>query len=228
MEKALNYSDLQMTLEDFVTAETPWDALMTWENDLIEVLSSGHEIIHPLFHAELFDLQELSKKTFTIENKQFECGAKIIRQLNKSEKLALFTCSVGYGPTEQYKMYWKNNEPLKAYFTDRLGSIAVEKAMDIFQDQLEKEMNDEKLFITNRYSPGYCGWSVKEQAKLFALLPDRPCGITLTPSSLMLPEKSISGVIGIGKEVRFSAYSCHLCELSTCVYRKKRVTQSVY
>jgi hypothetical protein len=37
----------------------------------------------------------------------------------------------------------------------------------------------------------------------------------------MTPIKSISGVIGIGKEVRPGQYACQYCELETCYKRKK-------
>lgn len=65
---------------------------------------------------------------------------------------------------------------------------------------------------TNRYSPGYCGWHVSEQQKLFSLFPvASPCGIQLTDSSLMIPIKSVSGIIGVGSHVRKLEYTCGLC-----------------
>jgi len=70
------------------------------------------------------------------------------------------------------------------------------------QGDLEKNMRDSGKKITNRYSPGYCGWDVTEQHKLFQLMPENYCGIKLTPSALMDPVKSISGIIGIGKMLK--------------------------
>jgi cobalamin-dependent methionine synthase I len=146
--------------------------------------------------------------------------------LRYAEKLTVFVCTAGVGTTDQYKQYMEQNELLKAYFVDMMGTIAVEKAMDIIQQKLAADLLSDSLKITNRYSPGYCGWLVKEQSKLFSLLPENPCGVTLTSSSLMIPSKSISGVIGIGKEVRFSQYECQLCEMKTCLYRKKHIKSS--
>jgi hypothetical protein len=225
MDKTLLYSDLQITIDDFLTEETPIESLMTWIDELNDIIVSGDKIIHPQSIIKLFDIQEFTDKTVTIGNQVLECGKRIVSQLCQSEQLAVFTCSVGSGPSKQYKIHWENNDPLKAYYTDMLGSIAVEKSMDIFQKQLETEMKKTENSITNRYSPGYCGWVLVEQAKLFELLPDKPCGITLTPSSLMMPEKSISGIIGVGRKVEYSEYGCQLCELSHCIYRKKRQAQ---
>jgi hypothetical protein len=52
------------------------------------------------------------------------------------------------------------------------------------------------LTAVKRYAPGYGDWSLSDQAPLHALLDSSRIGITLTEDSLMLPAKSISGVIG--------------------------------
>jgi hypothetical protein len=78
------------------------------------------------------------------------------------------------------------------------------------------------LHITNRYSPGYCDWDIREQKKLFELLPENFCGISLLDSMLMKPIKSISGFIGIGSNVTFNRYTCNYCKDRNCLYRNKR------
>jgi hypothetical protein len=97
------------------------------------------------------------------------------------------------------------------------------------QGDLEKNMRDSGKKITNRYSPGYCGWDVTEQHKLFQLMPENYCGIKLTPSALMDPVKSISGIIGIGENVKNNPYTCRLCNQNDCVYRgiRERMKQKV-
>jgi hypothetical protein len=90
------------------------------------------------------------------------------------------------------------------------------------QNELEKTMISCGKKITNRYSPGYCGWDVAEQHKLFRLVPGNFCGIRLTESALMDPIKSISGIIGIGENVKFNKYTCNLCDFKNCRYRNSR------
>jgi cobalamin-dependent methionine synthase I len=83
---------------------------------------------------------------------------------------------------------------------------------------LEQEI--EGFRHTSRYSPGYCGWHLSEQRKLFRLLGDSPCGIELSDVCLMKPIKSISGIIGVGRNVKEKQYGCRYCEMETC-YRKR-------
>jgi hypothetical protein len=116
------------------------------------------------------------------------------------------------------------NEPLKGFIADILGGVVVELAIDQIQQSLSDEMEKSGLHITNRYSPGYCGWHTFEQHKLFALLPTT-MGIRLTDSALMQPVKSVSGIIGIGADVRFNPYTCRICEATQCIYRFKKVSK---
>jgi cobalamin-dependent methionine synthase I len=110
-------------------------------------------------------------------------------------------------------------DPAKGYIYDQVGIFLTEAAGDRMQQLIRKELPPDKT-TTNRYSPGYCHWNVSDQHHLFSLFPPAPCGVTLTHSALMNPVKSISGVIGIGKEVSYRDYPCALCQSLNCIYRR--------
>ena len=55
---------------------------------------------------------------------------------------------------------------LKGYVYDLFGSLVVESGMDVVQAFIQADMNRQGYKITNRYSPGYCGWDVSQQKKL--------------------------------------------------------------
>ncbi len=112
---------------------------------------------------------------------------------------------------------------VKIYIADAIGSIIAEKTADCMEIALDEYIRNRGWKHTNRFSPGYCGWHVSEQKKLFPLFPSaEPCGIRLTDSSLMLPIKSVSGVIGLGEDVRKLEYTCGLCTYDKCYRRKQR------
>ena len=143
----------------------------------------------------------------------------IFQQLKLSENIAVFACTIGNAVYEKSRTLMKNNEMLHGYIYDIYGSLAVENAMEQVHNNLKLEMSKIGLGISNRYSPGYCGWTVAEQKKLFSLLPPGFCGISLSDSCLMQPIKSVSGFIGIGSEVRQKGYTCEVCDSSQCLYR---------
>ena len=172
---------------------------------------------------QIFDRIEFiaSNKHIRIEDVDFASNQIIYHQLKNSEKIAILVCTAGEA-ISQWSKQMLSDDPLKGLIADILGSVVVETAVDVIHQKLNDDMLQAGLKITNRYSPGYCGWHTSEQHKLFGLLPKDVCGIQLTDSSLMLPIKSVSSFIGIGANVRFNPYTCRLCEATHCVYRNKK------
>lgn len=160
-----------------------------------------------------------------VGNIEFFPGKIISAQLRKAESVALFACTAGHLIGEKARQLLNEKDYLKGYVYDIAGSEIVEAAADLMQEKLREIMETGGLLITNRYSPGYCGWNVEEQHKLFSLIPDNFCGITLTESALMVPIKSVSGVIGIGPDVRYNPYTCSICDVKDCIYRRIRQKQ---
>ena len=152
----------------------------------------------------------------------FDVKKIVYGQLKKSDSVAVFVCTAGEEPGKRSRKEMKEGDLLKGYIYDVVGSEIVEAAADLMQDALKTTMESSGRRITNRYSPGYCDWNVSEQHKLFQLIPDNFCGVTLTESALMDPVKSVSGFIGIGENVRFNKYTCNLCDSKNCIYRNKK------
>lgn len=150
----------------------------------------------------------------------FQVGKTLCKELRGVERLLFFVCTAGKSISEKSSELLKGEDPAKGYIFDQVGSFLTEAAGKKMQQLLEKEIAPEGFKITNRYSPGYCQWSVSDQHKLFSLFPFAPCGVTLTGSALMNPVKSASGIIGIGKKVRFRDFPCELCSSLNCIYRK--------
>lgn len=155
-----------------------------------------------------------------INNVAFNTGKIVVGQLRRSEYIAVFLCTAGHKIGETAKILMNEKDFLKGYIYDMIGSQTADSAADLMQEKLRIYAEEKGLKITNRYSPGYCGWSVSEQHKLFSLIPDNYCGIRLNDSALMDPIKSVSGIIGIGQKVRFNQYTCNLCDQKNCIYRK--------
>ena len=172
----------------------------------------------------IFDKISRDKKNhlITIENKTFDVKSIVSNQIRKAEKAALFLCTAGPDVEKWSKDQMKSGDLMKGYVIDVIGSEIVEKAIDKIHDILEKDMNALNMGVTDRYSPGYCGWQVSEQPKLFSFFPDNYCGIQLSDTSLMNPIKSVSGLIGIGPKAERKGYICEYCNQINCLYRKQR------
>ena len=152
----------------------------------------------------------------------FEMGRIIERQLKGSEAYALFICTAGIA-FEEYQQQLKNaNDMVHVFIADALGSVIAEKCADQMEIALQESIDKLGWKHTNRFSPGYCGWHVSQQQMLFPLFQEHTCGVTLTDSSLMVPIKSVSGIIGLGTGVCKLDYTCGLCDFKQCYKRKKK------
>lgn len=158
--------------------------------------------------------------SFTALNKKFNPGKNIMKQIRRSSSIAFFICTAGYSISNYADECMNSGNPLRSYIADLAGSLMVEKCMDRGERVLTEMLYEKDLKITNRFSPGYCGWNTLEQHKLFEKFPSGFCGVSLTESALMLPIKSISGIIGIGKDVKRKEYNCSYCNDLECFYRK--------
>jgi hypothetical protein len=224
MTYQFDFKDLKITVSQIenVLGYTEGDD-RTFVMDLIdELLIESQKICSVKAQYSVFNDVSFDKnsRSVNIEGISFDIKKIVFGQIKKSDSAALFLCTAGDEIGIRSRKAMQDRDFLKGYIYDVIGSEVVESAADLMQDKLEQAAASEGLKITNRYSPGYCGWDVAEQHKLFQLIPDNFCEIRLTESALMSPEKSISGIIGIGREVRSNSYTCRICDMKDCIYRK--------
>jgi hypothetical protein len=229
MKKArfeFDFSDLKLTVSQVenVIGYKEGEEQEIISNLISDVLKEAEEICR--VKAEYVIHEDVkfndSEKSLEINNLVFQIKKIVYVQLKRSESIAVFLCTAGEEIGSRSRKSMKEGDLLQGYIYDIVGSEIVEAAADLMQDSLETEMARGGVKITNRYSPGYCGWYVAEQHKLFQLIPDNYCGIRLTESALMDPIKSVSGFIGIGEKVKLNPYTCNLCDMKDCIYRKLR------
>ena len=224
-EKILVFNDLSISLSDVYLAMGCDMSLSnsSLEDEVNDILSQISSFIRPRFsYFSIPGHLSLSSSLLQVADQSFSIGKIIAHQLKQSECFVFFVATAGAEFEEWQQNLSIKNDMLKSFIADAIGSVIAEKTADAMEKDLEVNILD-TFKHTNRFSPGYCGWHVSEQQKLFSLFSDgNPCGISLTDSSLMLPIKSVSGVIGVGREVRKLDYSCGLCSFANC-FRSKQL-----
>jgi hypothetical protein len=142
----------------------------------------------------------------------------------KAAHLALFAFTLGMEISHEIEEQFNSNGLALGYMLDAVASFSADKAsrvaQEIFLDRLVGEGKADASMRALLYSPGYCGWHISGQGKLFDYLKPEGIGIRLNESFLMVPLKSISGVLVAGEAGihRFlNNYPfCRLCKTKTC------------
>ncbi len=149
--------------------------------------------------------------------------------ITKADNLALFAVTVGETVTEKIDRLFKANDFALGSMLDSVASAGTDKAAGRVESRYF-DLLSEKGEITPskgvlRFSPGYCGWHMSGQKRLFEFLRPEDIGIALLESFLMKPLKSISGVLVAGDKEIFlfddSYPFCSVCKSRSCQERIK-------
>ncbi len=212
-EKTLSFEELGITAADVYEQMGYHDAQpdKATQQETAMILKEVSQWLRPQF-------------SYFVVNKQpdFEMGNIILRQLRGSEAFALFICTSGLEFETYQQRLKEQGDMVRVFIADALGSVIAEKCADQMEKALQESIDKLGWKHTNRFSPGYCGWHVSQQQLLFPLFQGHTCGVKLTDSSLMIPIKSVSGIIGLGEKVRKLEYTCGLCDFKQCYKRKKK------
>jgi hypothetical protein len=153
-----------------------------------------------------------------------EPNSPVAEILGRAEHLALFVVTLGEGISRALQRCFAAEDVALAYTLDAMASVAADGAADLAERRYDGVLRGRGWTTPDsavlRYSPGYCGWDVTGQRKLFAFLRPERIGLSLTESCLMQPLKSVSGVMIAGPRAihRFPpTYDfCDRCEARTC------------
>lgn len=225
LEGVAAYADLRLDMAEVYRQMGCGDAApdADVEAETLAVAGMVEAVARPRFRYFITEGRlDDARGTLTIGGTELSVGRVIGRQLRGSEAFALFVATAGAEFEELQFRLKDDDDMVRTFIADAFGSVVAEHTADVMEQYLQDGIAARGWRHTNRFSPGYCGWHVSEQQRLFPLFGvDRPCGVRLTDSSLMVPIKSVSGVIGLGGSVRKLEYSCGLCDYKDC-YKRRR------
>lgn len=98
----------------------------------------------------------------------------------------------------------------------------IEDVSNFAQAEINEKSAEKGLSVGGRYSPGYGDFPLTQQKDVLRLLKaEEKLGITLTDGFLMLPRKSVTGVIGLYEDKPEERVSCTVCSMREwCEFRK--------
>lgn len=155
-------------------------------------------------------------------------GRDIYRHLKDARWCAVLACTLGLEHERQLRARSIGN-PLEATVFDAASSAAIEAAVERMEHHIRKLAKFSGLSCNWRFSCGYGDCPLAAQGGILAALDTgRRLGLTLTPSGLMLPSKSVTAMIGVFEGAPRSADAparCDLCrQKAACSFRARGFT----
>lgn len=221
--------------------QLPWEALQLHTDDLYLSMGKNYvpdvemeqmlavmekEIVavcRPRFVYSFFEAESVEKNYVCIHGIKLHTGGVITPYLQQANQYVLFVATAGI-EFEQFQHRVKNSgDILREFLLDAYGTAIAEAIVREVCQKVEAAVLPMGWGMSHPYSPGYCGWPVTQQHALFSLLPDSPCGVHLSESSLMSPIKSVSGIIAVGSNVTKRKYGCELCGKRDCYKNRNQL-----
>mgnify|MGYP000576877074 FL=1 len=124
-------------------------------------------------------------------------GRDIYRHLKDAHFAALMACTLGMDAERRLRTTGAQ-QPLEGAVLDAACSAYVEAAVEQMDQQVKAAAAAHGLAGNWRFSPGYGDCPLTAQRSIVAALnATRLIGLTVTPTSLLMPTKSVTAVIGL-------------------------------
>jgi hypothetical protein len=150
----------------------------------------------------------------------------------RADHLTLFALTMGEEVSRRISDFFQKNDFALGSMLDTAASLAVENAVWRLENLLAGELAGTGVGaggqVVLNYSPGYCGWHISAQKKMFRHLRPERIGIKLNDSCLMAPLKSATGLLvhgGIATHNFDNGFGfCRTCKEQTCLERRDRLS----
>lgn len=187
-------------------------------------MAEARELIRTSCSYQIMDIQRIRRPRVTLVNgtKATFTSEVLSWALYPCEQAVIFVASIGPDLERRVAQLTSEGCGTRAYILDAIGSEAAEKTVCYLQDQFREVAKFDDGDTTLRYSPGYCDWDISQQKALFKAMDSAPLQVNLSTDCLMIPRKSVSGIIGLGwvEKPRLRLSPCRFCTRQDCKNRR--------
>ncbi len=183
-------------------------------------IAEGMSLLAPVVAYQQLAVKEVRHERILLENGATLTGPLVAQQLMTAQSVVAMVCTIGPA-LEEASLRYAESDPVHGLALYGVGSAAAEALSTAACRHFGEEAAKNGLLTTIPLSPGLDGWPVERgQPEIFKIVDARAAGVTLLPSAVMKPVKSLSLVIGIGQQIDTSARICDFCSKRyTCTFQ---------
>ncbi|MBI4186600.1 MAG: hypothetical protein HY530_03720 [Chloroflexi bacterium] len=162
-------------------------------------IARASELIKPVFTYDVRTIESVAGQEVFLAGHLALSSKTVSYVLSDCRRAFIYLATIGREISEETLRLIKKGEALAPTILDVIGTEAVAQTVTRLRGAAGDIAVADGYRATVQYAPGYCDWHVTQQKVLFQVINSGALGVTLTDSCFMVPEKSVSGVIGIGK-----------------------------
>ena len=189
----ISYDDVLVRL-GYAKGKTQIDAAT---NDMITAaITLAHKLLAPRSILASAPPVFIGETTLSLEPGLRIVSGDIVRLIKPCVVAWGFAVTIGPHLEEKKAALLAEHETTQALILDAVGSVAAEQLAEDTHHAIEQMSQTQGLKVTRRFSPGYGDWPVSAHRDFLTWLGAERIGISLTSHSQMLPEKSVSALLG--------------------------------
>ncbi len=184
----------------------------------------------PWIYARQTEAVEINDTHFSINGTEF--SSKLLCEqfaTAHATQAVVVAVSAGKECEEHARELWLDGKPDEYFFLEMFGSAVVEQLIATANGHICTWADTRQKIALPHHSPGYSGWDISEQHKLWQLLPGNtgtlPGELAVLESGMLKPKKSLLALVGIASQREAATklsrlVPCETCALSDCQYRR--------
>jgi len=216
--KAVSGFPVQLSLEETL-AKLKIDGPRAEKLRANEIFKTALSLIHPT--ALYAPTSVTCRNGDTVSVGGVDLASRILaRNLGRAETVFPYIVTIGEALEAEARA---SKNIVGQLLLDDLGNAALESSVNYLQSCISREY---ELKMISHMSPGQLDWPMSQQSQLFSIFGnvENAIGVRLTGSLMMIPRKSVSGVM-FPTETPF--ISCQLCQRQACFSRKALYDEAV-
>lgn len=185
----------------------------------------------PWFYARQMDKLEWANGKLRVGGTEFSS-----KQLHdqfveaRADSAVLVAVSAGRECEEKARQLWQESKPDEYFFEEMFGSAVVEHLVTIASGRICGWADQHGMAVLPHYSPGYSGWDISDQIKLWNLIRQTGAAhfdgrLDVLETGMLRPKKSLLTVFGVTRNLAKARslaklIPCENCSLPNCQYRR--------
>lgn len=170
-------------------------------NSEIERLLSLTEKTMDIISAyRIVDIASNNSPQIILEDGTALFGQKLSALLHNCDQALIMLATGGKRIMELInKLQWESKMS-DAIVVDAVASEITDSALNVVMSHVEQSLRSSGRAVTRmRFSPGYGDFDIQHQRELYRILEADSFGITINDACLLIPEKSVFAIAGIGR-----------------------------
>lgn len=178
------------------------------------------ECVSAKFTYRIFELSFSDAGELTIGNMKIK-SQNLSKNLQGCQRTILFCATLGTSVDALMRRY-SLTDMARTVVLQACAATMLEEYCDRVQGQISEEFATSGQYLRPRFSPGYGDFSVLHQEEILHMLEaTKQIGLSMTDSSMLVPTKSVTAVIGISNTKEpCHIKGCEACEKLDCNYRR--------